>query len=188
MAKPADINKNSSFKVPETYFESVTDEIQTRISEDILLKEFGNESPFNVPENYFKNFNIKIIKNRSSDIIQMLKPYLSIAAGIIFVFVIWQITLSVLDNQNNITELNDSSLFDQNIQFAEIIDFSNVSTKEMEAEIDYYIEDTDANSLIAFTNEELDNNTISTEQEAAYEYFIDYSDDYSDYEELLAEL
>lgn len=188
MAKLTDINKNSSFKVPDSYFESVTDEIQTRISEDILLKEFGNENPFNVPENYFNNFNIKINKNRSSEIIQMLKPYLSIAAGIILVFVIWQITLNVLDNKNNITDLNDSLSFDQNIQYADILDFSNVSTKEMEAEIDYYIEDTDANSLVVYTNEEIDNNTINTEQEAAYEYFIDYSDDYSDYEELLAEL
>lgn len=188
MAKLTDINKNNSFGVPEDYFESLTDQIQSRISEEKLKEDYGNKNPFTVPKNYFKNFNPKKDINKSIGVIQMLKPYLSIAAGIILVLVIWQITLSVLDNKNAITELNDSALNDQNIQYAEIFDFSDVSIAEIEVQLTDYIDDTDVNSLIAYTNEEFDQQTNNTEQEAAYEYFIDYSDDYSDYEEILAQI
>lgn len=188
MAKLVDINKTNSYGVPENYFESLTDQIQTRISEEKLKEEYGNKNPFIVPENYFRNFSINKPNNKLTGVIQMLKPYLSIAAGIILVLVIWQITLSVLDSKKTITEFNDNDFYDQNIQYAEIFDFSDIDSAEMEMKIADYIEDTDANSLIAYTYEETDEITNSTEQEAAYEYFIDYSDDYSDYEDILAEI
>ena len=125
MAKFTDINKNNSFGVPKDYFDSLNDQIHSKISEEKLKDEYGDENPFIVPKNYFKDFNVKILNRNTSKIIKVLKPYLSIAAGILLIFTIWQVTLSILENRERITDNTENNLYTEDMQYAEIFDFSN---------------------------------------------------------------
>ncbi len=109
MKKSTDI-QNNGFNTPHNYFENFNTELQTRIIEEQLKDKFGNKNPFSVPVNYFQNItaNIKESKKPSVKIIQLLKPYLSIAAGILFVFGIWQVLLTNIDNSKQITIITRS--------------------------------------------------------------------------------
>lgn len=189
MAKLTDINKNNSFEIPENYFEDFTKELQTKISEENLKEKFGNDNPFVIPVNYFENFYVNIKKDRTiGKTIQLLKPYMAIAAGIVLVFVIWQVVLTSLDNSQPITETSDSTHIEDNILLADIIDFSDIDSEVIENEFDIYIGESDENTIFSLSNIEENKLTLDIDEEAIYEYFIDYSDDIIEYAEVIAQL
>lgn len=189
MVPLSDIKKENSFGVPDGYFNSVTDQIQSKIAEEKLKDQYGNKNPFTVPQGYFQNFSVNTENSGKGKIISIFKPWLSIAAGILIVFAAWQIVLTSLDTGESSLTSVDTSDFTEQLQYAEIFDFSNINDSDLEDAITDYIQEYDEETINAITTEKLEDDTeISEENEIIYEYYIDYSDDYSDYEELLAEL
>ncbi len=179
------INKENTFRVPEKYFEDFNKEIKTKISEEYLKQNIGKENPFIVPEDYFENFSPEIFRNKKrakGKVIKLLKPWFSAAAGIIVIFALWQFLLTNTDiykaNNKNIPKTENS----QNL--AEI---NNNDLQYLEPEIDAYINEVDINNIYEYTNDDSDKNTEYTDNDAVYEYFIDYTDDY-EYTEIIAEL
>lgn len=169
--------KSNSFKTPENYFSNFSKDLQVRISEEKLKDKFGNENSFSVPKDYFKNFSVNLKANKKRNVFQLLKPYISIAAGIIIVFGIWQIILSNFDN-NAFVKNNDSITIEKNNNFEDV---------EFADNIDYYIDELDLASIqdINFGDEE-DVNIDANDDEIS-EYLIDYADD-TDFDEILASL
>ena len=189
MTKLSDINKNNQYKIPENYFEDFTTELQTKISEENIKEKFGNDNHFAVPINYFETFNVKIKRERTiGNTIQLLKPFLAIAAGIILVFVIWQVVLTSMENSQPLTETNDSTNIEDNILLADIIDFSNIDSTVIENELDIYVEESDENTIVSLSDNEENEFSIDIDIETIYEYFIDYSDDMTEYAEVIAQL
>ncbi len=179
------INKKNPFKVPKSYFENFNRELKTKISEEYLKKNIGNENPFTLPENYFENFSPEVLQNKKREkgkVIKLLKPWFSAAAGIIVIFALWQFLLTNIDsykaNNENISKTENS----QNL--AEI---NNDDLQYLEPEIDAYINEVDISNIYEYANDENDKSLTDTDDEAAYEYFIDYTDDY-EYTEIIAEL
>ena len=58
MKKINDIKMKNTFGVPEGYFDSLKDQIQTGIIEEKLKEEYGNKHPFIVPDDYFEKFSL----------------------------------------------------------------------------------------------------------------------------------
>ncbi|MCF6183761.1 MAG: hypothetical protein L3J56_03885 [Bacteroidales bacterium] len=185
------INNNNAFKVPENYFDNFSQEIETRIFEENIKKQFGNKNPFKVPENYFKDFKSDISakpKSNFAKIIRITKPWLSAAAGIIIIFTLWQFLLTGIENKNNQTGNNDSLKSKNNIVIANYQpEINTVDIKYLEPEINAYIDETDADQIYEDVNEDNNETKINSDDETVYQYFIDYADD-NDYTELLAEL
>ncbi|NPA68670.1 MAG: hypothetical protein GXO50_08685 [Chlorobi bacterium] len=181
MSKLNDIKKENAFKIPEDYFNNFSRELETRISEEKLKKQFGNKNPFTVPENYFENFSIKIT-NHKTKIIQIIKPVISVAAGIIVIFALWQIIFTKINHENNIA----GNITDTNKIVNKI---NNTNIKYSENEIDIYINELDINTIYEYTenNEQDDYEITDRNDETVYQYFVDYADD-NDYTELIAEL
>jgi len=180
------INKKNSFKVPENYFDNFSKELETRISEENLKKQFGNKNPFTVPENYFETFSVNK-KNPERKIVRLITPWLSAAAGIIIIFALWQFLLTEVD-KNKHAETNDTLISTHLNFFADNqIQIDENDIKYLEPEINAYIDETDANRLYEYSNDDTSEEMINTDEETVYEYFIDYADD-NDYTELLADL
>ena len=180
------INKENNFKIPENYFDTFSQELETRISEENLKKRFGNKKPFTVPNNYFKIFSVKYKKNERK-IIKLIIPWLSAAAGIIIIFALWQFLLTEV-NKNKHTETNDTLISTHlNLIADNQIQINENDIEYLEPEINAYIDETDASQLYEYTNNESSDDILNTDNETVYEYFIDYADD-NDYTELLAEL
>jgi len=170
---PENINP---FETPKNYFENFSEEMQIRISEENLKDKFGNSLPFKIPENYFENskksfFERIIKKNRvKKNPILLLKPYLSIAAGLLIVLAVWQLILSNLNFNNstlsNTIEINDKKDDSQTAKIYEdeVILFTDVAT---------ILE-------VVSENPEIDNDTLNNDET------IDYLADYVDYSDLLA--
>ncbi len=179
------IDKNSGFKVPENYFNNFSEELEARISEEYLKKNFGNKNPFIIPENYFERFVINN-KSRKGKIIKLIKPWLSAAAGIIIIFALWQFLLTGIENKTEQAQNNDT--ISDNIYFAEnTFNFDSAAIQISEDELNTYIDETDPNSIYEYTTDENDDKEIDTDIETLYEYYIDNTDD-TDYSEILAEL
>ncbi|MCF6366476.1 MAG: hypothetical protein L3J35_09785 [Bacteroidales bacterium] len=182
--------QNNGFKTPENYFKNINDELQIRIAEEQLKKRFGNKNPFSVPENYFFSFSVNIKDEQKPErkIIQSLKPYFSIAAGIILIVGIWQILLTNIDNSETISNVIDTVTENNPDIFANnTLNFEDIDTTDLNTEVENIIYENDANSLIAFTEDNFDNYEIDVDDESISEYLIDYADD-EDYEEILASL
>jgi hypothetical protein len=89
---PKNINPNP-FRLPENYFEQLTEDIQTGISEEKLKEKFGKKKPFTVPENYFNTIDIQIPKKEykispKRKYLSVLKISVSAAAGLILIMTI----------------------------------------------------------------------------------------------------
>ncbi len=182
-----DITKNNAFNVPENYFESFSLELESRISEENLKKKFGNKNPFRVPINYFENFTVQL-NSKKGKIIQLLKPWLSAAAGIIIIFALWQFLLTDIINTNKQAQ-NHDSLQTNNSSFIanNTLNIDDIDIKYLDPEVNAFIDETDASQIYEYTNEDSSEETVNPEDESTYEYFIDYADD-NDFTELLAEL
>ena len=59
-------NKNNGFEIPNNYFQNLSIEMETRVTEEQLKDKFGNKNPFSVPQNYFISFSVNRKKNKSS--------------------------------------------------------------------------------------------------------------------------
>jgi len=175
------ISDKSMFQIPENYFDKLGNEIETRISEERISDSFGKELPFVVPENYFKKLPDLLsnkISGKKLSIIQIIKPYLSIAAGLFIVFGVWQIFLTNFESKNITSERNviskniiekpisvDSLLSDTTIQNSVTDDIAYDFDDELIASVIYDKTTDDANS---------------ESYDATVEYLADYSDDVSD--------
>ncbi len=174
---------NNTFKTPENYFSNFNNEIQIRIIEEQLKDKFGNKNPFSVPKDYFQNFSVELTKEakRKTRVIQMLKPYISIAAGIIIVFGIWQIILSNIDKVNAVAEINDTTIIENNINF------DNIEFDDLNENIDDYLADEDIIAVMDFEEEPELEIDVNVDEDEISEYLIDYTDE-ADFEEILASL
>lgn len=83
-----------------------------------LLDQIGKKQPFSVPENYFEKFPAELQKKVKSEpagkppVLKVLRPYISIAAGFLLVFALWQLVLQKLDYDNSpISQTPDSAGF-----------------------------------------------------------------------------
>jgi len=180
------INKNKAFKVPKNYFENFSIELETRISEENLKKKIGNKNPFTVPENYFETFSAA--KNKSErTVFQIIKPWLSAAAGIIVVFALWQFLLNGIDKNNHAQNIDNINKINSYIIANNQININDSDIEYLEPEVNAYIDGTDANQIYEYANDETQEDKISVDDETIYEYFVDYADD-NDYTELLADL
>lgn len=175
------------FKVPENYFDNFTEELEARISEDYLKNRFGNKNPFIAPENYFNNFKVKINREKAK-IIRLVRPWLSVAAGIIIIFALWQFLLNDILN-NNKQALNKNSLSNNKTEIIanNKVDLDKIDIKYLVPEINAYIDETDANTIYEYADDTEQETIINTDEEAVYEYYIDYADD-TDITDLLADL
>jgi len=148
--------QGNGFKIPENYFQNFNEELQIRIIEEKLKEKFGNKNPFSVPDNYFSGFSVNVNKEQKSKgkIIQLLKPYFSIAAGIILILGIWQVLLVNIDNSKTISNIIDT-IKDNNTEITanNILNFENVDTFDLNNEVENIIYEADANSLIAYTED-----------------------------------
>lgn len=186
MTPLSDIQKENSFGIPEGYFDSFQDQIQAKIAEEKLMDTYGNANPFAVPEGYFENFTAAKHEHKEGRLLSMLKPWMSVAAGILVVFAIWQIVLNSINTSEGSIAANDST---QLTEYSEIFDFSNLNDDDLAEVAADYMYEYDDEALYQLSGEESENNAeLSINEEIIYEYYIDYSDDYSDYEDLLAEL
>jgi hypothetical protein len=178
--------KRNSFGIPEGYFDSFQDQIQAKIAEEKLMDTYGNANPFAVPEGYSRILTAAKHEHKEGRLLSMLKPWMSVAAGILVVFAIWQIVLNSINTSEGSIAANDST---QLTEYSEIFDFSNLNDDDLAQVAADYMYEYDDEALYQLSGEESENNTeLSINEEIIYEYYIDYSDDYSDYEDLLAEL
>jgi hypothetical protein len=184
MAKLDNILKSKEiFKVPENYFENLSSEIETTISEEFIKEKVGNKNPFNVPDGYFENFIINPESKQTHKIIKILKPYLSIAAGIIIFAGIFTVSVKLL-NKKEITNILQDSLQKTGNQFSEnVIDLTKIDKKEIDERADIFLYEMDSETIINLseTSEHISNST--SDDESVYDYFVDYDSgmDYIDY-------
>lgn len=172
MKKNKDIQK-SGFKIPDNYFNNFNEDLKIKIIEDQLKEKFGNKKPFTIPNNYFENFSVKVEKEKAPQkIIKLLKPFISIAAGIILIFGVWQFILTNIPENNNFANNN----------------LNKVEETNRLNDLDCYIEDIDLFSIGDIDNEENEESlNIDISEEEISDYLIDYTDE-DDFEEILASL
>lgn len=188
MKKINNIQKNG-FKTPENYFQNFNEEIQIRIIEEKLKDRFGKKNPFIVPNNYFKNFSVEKEEAKSSGkIIQMLKPYLSIAAGIILLLGFWQIVLMNIDsNENKISDIRSNNKTKTEILAGNTLNFEDIDIFELKESADEYINEIDESSIIDYTSEKTINLEIDASEDEITDYLIEYLDE-NEFDEVLASL
>ena len=189
MKKPTNIQDNG-FKTPENYFENFNHELETRMIEENLKERFGNKNPFTVPKNYFLNFSVHLnrTKKSSGKVIQMLKPYLSIAAGIIIMFGIWQILLTNIDSSEHVAGKIDTITTNNTVLLSDnTLNLDDVEISDLNEQFETYIDESDATALFVYTEEETESFEIDATEEEIYDYLMDYADD-EDYAEILASL
>lgn len=182
--------QNNGFKTPDNYFENFNRELETRMIEENLKDRFGNKSPFTTPKNYFINFSVHInhTKKSSLKVIQLLKPYLSIAAGIIIIFGIWQILLTNIDNSRHVADKIDTIKKNNSILLSEnTLNLDDIETSELNEQFETYIDESDATSLAEYNEKETERFEINATEEEISDYLMDYADD-DDYAEILASL
>jgi hypothetical protein len=125
--------KKQDFKVPEGYFDSFTDKMKQKLSEeDMHLPAKDN---FKVPENYFENLNEKIVQKidgKGTKVIK-LRPYrkfyyvaASVAAILLVVFGLQlsqedEFTFGDLANSDLETYLENNDLGLSSYEIAEVI-------------------------------------------------------------------
>ncbi len=183
-------SKHTGFKTPENYFDNFNNELQTRMIEENLKERFGNKNPFTVPKRYFLNFsmNLNQSKESSGKLIQLIKPYFSIAAGIVIMFGIWQILLTNIDNSQQVTNKIDTIKTDNTIFLSNnILNLDDIEISDLNEQFETYIDESDASALLVYTEDETESFNIDATEEEIYEYLMDYTDN-EDYTEILASL
>ncbi len=173
--------KNQGFKTPNNYFNGFSDEIKTRIYEEKLKEKFGKKNPFSVPDTYFENFIPKNEnkKQKSQKIFEILKPYLTIAAGIVVVIAMWQFILSKTNVKTTVINKEETTIGNKQ-------NFDEYDMLELYSITENYIYEGDIVSL-SEPNEEETKFEINANEDEISNFLTDYSDDY-DINEILASL
>ncbi len=188
MKKTFNISDNG-FSIPENYFESISEDIQTKINEENLNRRFGKKIPFSVPLGYFNNISAETFteKKPAIQLYHKLKPYLSIAAGIIIIFGIWQLLLTNIDpDTTKFSKLNTDTSKYLNTDSNNKLTLNDINMTDISNELDLYIDNTDELTLIEISNEEEVKN-IEIDSEEIYNYLMDYADE-SEFNEIIAGL
>lgn len=180
MLEDNNIKNKNAFQVPENYFDNLGAVIETKIAEEKIIESFGKELPFSVPKNYFTKLSDSIIdtkitaNNNSSNIFQILKPYLSIAAGLLIVFGIWQVILSNFENENPISnnKITANKINIKNTSI-EVLLSDTVTQNEVADDIAY---DSDEELIASVVYSENTDSEVP-DNDATVEYLADYSDD-----------
>lgn len=168
-------NTKNPFRLPENYFDTLSDELQCRIAEEKLKSKFGNKNPFTIPENYFENsdkhsFNKKHnFTYRKNQFSILLKTSISIAAGVVLF-----IGLRTLFFENNTSKTN----------FTNVSNFGD-SSNNLALDNEIY-EDIDENTIVSFISETKD--TVSDTTQISDDELIEYVADNTTYSDLLADL
>jgi len=188
MAKLDNIKgSNEMFKVPQNYFEDLSSEIRIKILEDGLKENYGSKSPFSVPKWYYESIDPESYKVSKKSIVHFLKPYISIAAGIILIAGIWQIIAVNLDLKDNSTTNFDSSKVKDSLYVEFVVDLTKIDTTEIDKKAELYLYEMDNESVYGITETENQKTTETEDQdESIYDYFVDY-DSGMDYIDFLTE-
>lgn len=174
-------NNKTGLKTPENYFDSFSEEIKVKVSEEKIKQKFGNNNPFSVPGNYFENFvakkeNIK----KKVKIIEILKPYLSIAAGLVIVVGLWQFILTKTKTEQTAIKTEETSV---NNEFY----FEDIDISEINQTAENYIYNEDIIAISGFFENTEKEIQINVTEEEISDFLSDYTDDY-DVNEILASL
>jgi hypothetical protein len=185
MARIDDIKgTNELFKVPQNYFEDLSSEIRIKILEDGLKEDYGSKAPFSVPKGYFESIDPESYKIPKKSIVHFLKPYISIAAGIILIAGIWQIVAVNLDLTDGSTSNLDTSK-DKDSLYAEfVVDLTTIDTIEIEKKAELYLYEMDNESVYGISESDYQKTSETGDQdESIYDYFVDYDSglDYIDF-------
>ncbi|WP_370228178.1 hypothetical protein [Mesoflavibacter sp.] len=147
--------KQSGFKTPNNYFNTIEDQIMSQIS----LEEIGKDSGFKTPDNYFDTIEDNILsKTKETKIIKLFnKKTIITVASIAAMFVLFfnlnpfktQVTFDNLDTNTvetyilNEVELNDISNLIETDQLSQtdFIDYNGIS-------IDNYLDDIDLEDFL----------------------------------------
>ena len=147
--------KQSGFKTPDNYFNTIEDQIMSQIS----LEEIGKDSGFKTPDNYFDTIEDNILsKTKETKIIKLFnKKTIITVASIAAMFVLFfnlnpfktQVTFDNLDTDTveayilNEVELNDISNLIETDQLSQtdFIDYNGIS-------IDNYLDDIDLEDFL----------------------------------------
>lgn len=135
--------KKQDFKTPEGYFDSFTDKMRQKLSqEDIHLP---SETGFKVPKDYFKNLNEKIVQKIDEDETKVIKlnPYkkyyyavASIAAVLLVVFGLRlsqedEFTFGDLANSDLETYLENNDIELSSYEIAEVISVEELEINDI---------------------------------------------------------
>jgi len=174
--------KDTKFKIPENYFQNFNDELLIRIIEENLKDRYGNNNPFTVPENYFNLFSVKLETktNKTGKVIQILKPYLSIAAGILLILGLWQVILTNTNNDNITAETIDT--INNNT-----LNFDNIELADLSETVDDYIDNEDVYDVVNSEEDTEQEIELNASEDEISDYLIDYADE-NDFDEILASL
>ena len=147
--------KQSGFKTPDNYFNTIEDQIMSQIS----LEEIGKDSGFKTPDNYFDTIEDNILsKTKETKIFKLFnKKTIVTVASIAAMFVLFfnlnpfktQVTFDNLDTETveayilNEVELNDISNLIETDQLSQtdFIDYNGIS-------IDNYLDDIDLEDFL----------------------------------------
>lgn len=147
--------KQTGFKTPDNYFNTIEDQIMSQIS----LEEIGKDSGFKTPDNYFDTIEDNILsKTKETKIIKLFnKKTIITVASIAAMFVLFfnlnpfktQVTFDNLDTNTvetyilNEVELNDISNLIETDQLSQtdFIDYNGIS-------IDNYLDDIDLEDFL----------------------------------------
>lgn len=130
------------------------------------LPEGLNKNPFTVPDNYFEDFDEKIKKrlddNSKPQIIEIAKPYLSIAAILIGLFIVWNVILKV---------------------YLSVSDFGNTIVTEQITDDDVYIDEVDESLFAEMYSIEdtvsfMSSSLADVDTETLIEYLADNESDF----------
>ncbi|MCM4166403.1 hypothetical protein KCTC52924_03336 [Arenibacter antarcticus] len=160
------INKDNSFRVPEGYFDSLSDNVFTKMESEKM--ESTEHDDFRVPEGYFDSFTDRVLAKLETEEnktvpVRSLKRYYYIAASVAAVLLII-VGLQWKDISNSDTVLANSDIEDY-------FEFNGLGVSSYELAEMLPVSDMDINEILDF---QLDN-----------ENFIDYlNTNIEDFEEL----
>ena len=100
---------------------------------NIHFQHSKGENPFTVPENYFKEFEPGMMKKIRDEegtfkvpVLQMMKPYLYIAAGFLLFFTIGRVVLTHTQMQDEVELASNTLTADQEMEliYSEVDEFT----------------------------------------------------------------
>ena len=111
-------NQNNDFKTPEGYFESFTERLMGRLSDDqsVSYDLIPKNDGFEVPEGYFEGVNQSIREKLSlseTEVVQLrpFKKYYAVAAAVAAI-----VTLAFIFNWNASSEISFDNIADSDIE------------------------------------------------------------------------
>jgi hypothetical protein len=173
------LENNSCFKTPAKYFQTVELEIEHKIIEDAIKERCGNTLPFKIPDRYFDSINPEIFIYRKKPAIKFLKPYISIAAGILLLAGIWQIIINQIDSFD-IKALRNNPV-QQGYSINNNVTLSDIDLEGLNEEAEIFLYDMDQPTILSISEQAT--NQTQTNDDLVYDFFIDYDSgvEYIDY-------